>query len=77
MKWISIKERLPEKEDINIYYLTWGQLIKTNQPDICLQTYYNEDWNCVHNSSNEFYAPCYVMFWIPLPKSPKENKDNE
>lgn len=57
VKWISVKDRLPEK---TWEYLTWNG-VGVNQD------YYAQD----SNYNNGFNNPYPVTHWMPLPEPPK------
>lgn len=67
MEWISIKDKLPEDDQI---ILGWSDKREARLPLIC--------WFDV--GSNEF-IPCFcdqecfvkIDYWMPLPEPPKDN----
>jgi len=68
MKWISVKERLPEMDE-------W---VLIDGPEVCKRidppsSNWKEGyaWKRIHES---FYSPDDVTHWMPLPEPPKENE---
>lgn len=61
--WISVKDRLPEKEG---QYLCW---VHINKVHFCYQIHlwYSGTWRWANNN---------VLYWMPLPEPPKEEEQN-
>lgn len=88
-EWISVKDRLPEKEG---YYLLHIHNISENKNGRLRTGYfyksksdnwfriYPMNWKEVYHSSNEYIQydlegdQTKVTYWMPLPEPPKESK---
>lgn len=59
-KWISVKDRLPTKQNVNDIVLVWNA--------------YDRDVSTVRWKSNGFddVNPMYISHWMPLPKVPED-----
>ena len=68
MEWISVKDRLPEKEQGCICTLFFEDI----QESIIVIAYYrlNGEWYCSEYES----LPWKVTHWMPLPSLPEELK---
>lgn len=59
-KWISVKERLPEKKDIGDLFLVWNAYDR-DVSVVRWQPYGFDDVNDM-----------YISHWMPLPEMPEE-----
>ena len=73
MEWISVKERMPEKDD---FYLV---KVGAKYRPVRVYEYNPSDW---HENENmwrtEDHTYCFnhfVSHWMPLPKLPKEDAE--
>jgi hypothetical protein len=62
MEWISVKDRLPEKEDDVLAYEFRG--------DISISYISGNDWRNLE--SGWILDESHVTHWMPLPEPPKE-----
>lgn len=62
MKWISVKDKLPEHED---YVLTLSR--KEALPCISYYKIKKKEWICIGIEGHE----CDVKYWMPLPDDPE------
>ena len=65
-KWISVKERLPETNELCIVNTEWRGIVPA--------TYGNESWIFNEGQGWSEKALSYVTHWMPLPEAPKEGK---
>jgi len=57
MKWISVKDRLPEQNEITDVYIDLGRRIP------------NYKWD--HFDLTSSFMPHTITHWMPLPEPPK------
>jgi len=58
MEWISVKTRLPEKdEEVTAYHRKEG----------CLFAWYDEQWQ----DRDNYYLDDLITHWMPLPEAPE------
>lgn len=67
--WVSVKDRLPDNSGL---YLTWCKSPLGNRGFYRLSDYKvgNGWYDWVHHD----YSDSYVVFWMPLPEPPKEER---
>ena len=63
-KWISVKERLPEMNELCIVNTEWRGIVPA--------TYGNESWIFDEGQGWSEKALSYASHWMPLPEPPKE-----
>lgn len=63
--WISVKERLPEKDESILLYFAWRGLSGTVYKEIALIS--------LSEAQRSNYRP---IAWMPLPQPPKEEADD-
>ena len=64
-EWISVKDRLPEREK---YYLGWGKSLNINRAfHMCIVLYSDNVW--IKNDNDE---EILVIYWQPLPERPED-----
>lgn len=70
MQWISVKDRLPEKDVPNSYS---GDVFVTNgkKTSIGYYSYITERWFTYFDD----VPPYYVSHWLPIPELPEVNKN--
>lgn len=62
--WISVKERLPETNELCIVNTEWRGIVPA--------TYGNESWIFDEGQGWSEKALSYASHWMPLPAAPKE-----
>ena len=67
-KWISVKERLPEK---NGYYLCWVEASSVGEQKRCEHRKLYWEENVWLFSPKVFFVE-HPLYWMPLPEPPKE-----
>lgn len=72
-KWLSIEDRLPEKQNDVLMYFASGNMAVGFWHD---QDEYITFWRAY--TDDEFYTDCDCMptHWMPLPEPPKEEKED-
>lgn len=65
IEWISVKDRLPEKEGAYIVY-------KTNITHLFVAIWNGKEWNSFINRT----PLKRITHWIPLPEPPQESEVN-
>ena len=69
-EWISVDERLPEKDDYVLVYVYVGLNDPEGQMEVKSMDYYPEAWVGHPNKpANECHW--YITHWMPLPRPPK------
>jgi glucose-6-phosphate isomerase len=68
MKWISVKDRLPEN-DIPVIVCSKSGIVQ--EVLYCLDI--KKQWYANHIEDSEISFD-YFTYWMPLPESPKEQK---
>lgn len=68
MKWISVKNKLPEYtthagSDVFVHVLVYGKNL-----GVCQGMYCNEKWEALSIDCTE-----YITHWMPMPTPPKKN----
>lgn len=63
-KWISVKDRLPEMNELCIVNTEWRGIVPA--------TYGNESWIFDEGQGWSEKALSYASHWMPLPEPPKE-----
>jgi len=69
-QWISVEDRLPEKDGAYLTILDGRGHGYYGHPEI---TYGSHDWHCFWNARGAMI----VTHWMPLPEPPERSKDNE
>lgn len=69
MKWISVKERLPSEDQTVLVFDEFNKLIYTAH-------LYLGSWNCSCNC-HEGSGVYNVSYWMPLPRPPIDEDENE
>jgi len=64
MKWISVKEQLPEDDQTILVYNPRASLFQLG--------YYLKDEDSFYSIESYFAFPLHVTHWMPLPQPPKE-----
>jgi hypothetical protein len=64
MEWISVKDRLPEMNELCIVTTEWRGIVPA--------TYGNESWIFDEGQGWSEKALSYVTHWMPLSPPPKE-----
>lgn len=65
-QWISVKERLPETNELCIVNTEWRGIVPA--------TYGNESWIFDEGQCWSEKPLSYALHWMPLPAPPKEEK---
>jgi len=65
-QWISVKERLPETNELCIVNTEWRGIVPA--------TYGNESWIFDEGQGWSEKALSYASHWMPLPEPPEEEK---
>lgn len=65
-QWISVKDRLPEMNELCIVNTEWRGIVPA--------TYGNESWIFDEGQGWSEKALSYASHWMPLPEPPKEEK---
>ena len=65
-QWISVKDRLPEINELCIVNTEWRGVVPA--------TYGNESWIFDEGQGWSEKVLSYVTHWMPLPEAPKEEK---
>ena len=65
-RWISVKERLPETNELCIVNTEWHGVV--------FATYGNESWIFDEGQRWSEKPLSYASHWMPLPEPPKEEK---
>ena len=60
-KWVSVEERLPEKDEMVIVYYSWTGQSGTEYKEVSLETL-----------DEMRYCGNKLLGWMPLPEPPKE-----
>ena len=66
-QWISVKDRLPETNELCIVSTEWRGIVPA--------TYGNESWIVDEGLGWVEKALSYASHWMPLPKPPKDAKE--
>ena len=71
-EWISVNNRLPDKDDHNEYLLTDGNsyFVGYYRHDLKIWSDYNTGW--IMKRSQDEWAGIKITHWRVLPKIPKE-----
>lgn len=75
-KWISVKDRLPDKFE---YVLCYCKTTTGEGNEFMFGAYHNDTWwlkSCRTYATLE-QPQMRVMYWMPLPKPPKDGELNE
>lgn len=67
MEWISIEDRLPEKDG---FYLVYAKSYNAFFPDVSIQEYVRE----IGFTYDRYLSEDSITHWMPLPKPPEEDE---
>lgn len=71
--WISVEERLPEKDKAVLVCLRDQQLDFLYSPCIGFLSAFDNEWRSYDYDESDLPDP--VAFWMPLPEEPEEEED--
>lgn len=66
-QWISVKDRLPETNELCLVSTEWRGIVPA--------TYGNESWIFDEGQGWSEKALSYASHWMPLPEPPKDAKE--
>lgn len=75
MKWISVKERLPEKNSLVVILHEDEMNLNYRKPPVYFGKHNGQYWlETLDHSDVTWSGMCNITHWMPLPELPKENE---
>ena len=75
MKWISVKERLPEKNSLVVILHEDEMNLNYRKPPVYFGKHNGQYWlETLDHSDVAWNGMCNITHWMPLPEAPKENE---
>lgn len=75
-KWISVKERLPEINELVVILHEDKSKLNHRKPPVYFGRWKGADWMEVLDSSDvPWFSETAITHWMPLPKPPEDVKD--
>ena len=74
-KWISVKERLPEKNSLVVILHEDEMNLNYRKPPVYFGKHNGQYWlETLDHSDVTWSGMCIITHWMPLPEPPKENE---
>ena len=73
MEWISVKDRLPEKNGDYLVYLGHNKCMTVAQFNTA-ETKYRDKWFI--SDEDLYHCTCDITYWMPLPETPNQALSN-